>query len=355
VRVLILDTCYESFLRSHYSGHPGLQDAPYERQWRALMNTFFGTADSYSYYLGELGHESHELVVNCAPLQRAWAREHGVRGRRLRGPSLETIALAQADDFGPDVVYVQNLGVFRPETLLRLGAGRLLVGQIASELPAQEQLDPFELITTSFPHYVDRLARRGIAAEYFRIGFDPRVLERVADRERGTDVAFVGALGRAQHGRGNDVLERASRAVPIDFWGTGAEDWPRDSPLRSRYRGEAWGLDMFDVLARSRIALNRHIDVAEDYANNMRLYEATGMGALLLTDSKRNLGDLFERGREVVTYGNEDELVERARYYLQHEDERAAIAGAGRERTLRDHSYRERMRELADLLAGYLH
>ena len=62
---------------------------------------------------------------------------------------------------------------------------------------------------------------------------------------------------------------------------------------------------MYRVLARSKIALNRHIDVAEDHANNMRLYEATGVGTFLITDAKRNLSELFEPGEEVVTYADE--------------------------------------------------
>ena len=77
------------------------------------------------------------------------------------------------------------------------------------------------------------------------------------------------------------------------------------------------------MLAGSKIALNRHIDVAGDYANNMRLYEATGVGSLLLTDAKQNLGELFDVGREVVTYRNADELVDAIEHYLEYEDERA--------------------------------
>ena len=73
---------------------------------------------------------------------------------------------------------------------------------------------------------------------------------------------------------------------------------------------------MYRVLSRSKIALNRHSDVAEDYANNMRLYESTGVGALLITDAKRNLTDLFEPDEEVVTYSSEDELVEKIHHYL---------------------------------------
>jgi spore maturation protein CgeB len=77
------------------------------------------------------------------------------------------------------------------------------------------------------------------------------------------------------------------------------------------------------------------------------------MGALLLTDAKRNLGELFEPGREVVAYRSEDELVELALYYLDHEDERQEISVAGQRRTLAQHTYADRMRELVDLLARY--
>jgi spore maturation protein CgeB len=107
---------------------------------------------------------------------------------------------------------------------------------------------------------------------------------------------------------------------------------------------------MYRVLAAMRIALNRHPDAAEAHANNMRLYEGTGVGALLLTDAKRDLQELFEPGREVLAYTNEHELVELAWYYLEHDDERESIALAGQERTLREHTSERRMAELADIL-----
>lgn len=62
--------------------------------------------------------------------------------------------------------------------------------------------------------------------------------------------------------------------------------------MLERYERELRGLDMYRVLARSRISVNRHIGIAEYYANNIRLYEATIMGALLLTYKKGNLKDL---------------------------------------------------------------
>lgn len=356
MRVLILDTCYPAFLNVHYAERSMLVRAPYSVQWRALMDRFFGTCDSYSHCLQELGHEAHEVVINCEPLQRAWAHEHGIRlKRRPRVLPDRPLVLAQAEEFRPDVVYVQDLNALTPRVLRMLrGRSRLLVGQLANEAPAPEQLAPFQLLLTSFPHYVPRFRERGIASEYLPIAFDPRVLERLVDRPPSEGVVFVGALGRTQHSRGNELLERTARRVPIQFWGYNADAWPADAAIRRRYRGEAWGLDMYKVLARSKIALNRHIDVAEDYANNMRLYEATGVGTLLLTDAKRNLSELFQPGKEVATYASEDDLVTKIDYYLEHEEERARIARAGQERTLSAHTYGHRMREMVEILGRYL-
>jgi spore maturation protein CgeB len=86
----------------------------------------------------------------------------------------------------------------------------------------------------------------------------------------------------------------------------------------------------------------------------MRLYEATGCGALLLTDAKDNLGDLFEVGKEVVAYRSGAEAAELVRHYLANSKERIAIARAGQQRTLATHSYRQRMAELVEILGRHL-
>jgi spore maturation protein CgeB len=350
VRVLIVDTCYDAFLAAHYARRPGLARRPYDEQWRSLMGTYFGTADAYSHFLGELGHRAHEVVVNCLELQSAWAREHG-----LGDTSGENVLLAQLEDFRPDVVYLQNLHVLSDDTMARLRAsGALVAGQIASKPPPPERLRMYDLLLTSFPHFVENFRALGIDAEYFRIGFDPRVLDAIGEVPVEHDVVFVGTLNGIRHRRGNATLARAARALPVRFWGYDLRGWPPWSPLRRRYQGEAWGLDMFRVLASARVVLNRHIGAARQYANNMRLYETTGVGSLLVTDAKENLGELFDVGSEVVAYRDADDLVAQTRRLLADEDARRAIAAAGHARTLRDHTYAVRMRELEAILRGRL-
>lgn len=350
MRVLIVDTCYQAFLSSHYHRHEGLVERTYDEQWHSLMGTFFGTADAYSHYLGELGHTAHEVVVDCEPLQRAWAREHGLPAQTRA----EDVLLLQVEDFAPDVVYLQNLSVLSDEAMRAIRrSGALVAGQIAIEPPDTPRLRMFDLVLTSFPHFVDRFRSAGVASEYFRIGFDPRVVDHLGAVSLDRDVVFVGALNAVRHRSGNQALARAARKVPIEFFGydlRGQSPW---SPVRRRYRGESWGLDMYRVLASSRIVLNRHIGAAREYANNMRLYETTGVGSLLLTDSKVNLAELFEPGAEVATYRDADDLVAQARRYLSDDGARREVAAAGHARTMRDHTYAIRMRELVEILEAH--
>jgi spore maturation protein CgeB len=374
MKVLILDTYYSRFLEATYRQTPGLASRPYAAQLEHLLAQCFGTSDFYSRHLREFGVDAADIVVNCAPLQLRWAQEHGLgpfvhraprRGvlrsliARLRGDGLpsafrsaeaEQIALAQIRAIAPDVLYCQELTFLSPAALAEAKRHvRLLVGQIASPLPEQASLAPFDLILTSFPHFVPRFRALGIASEYFKIGFEPRVLERLGAATRHRAVTFVGGISPA-HGKGTGLLEALARRVPLEVFGYGAETLEAGSELARRHRGEAWALDMYRVLCESRITINRHIDVAEDYANNMRLFEATGCGALLMTDAKRNLDDLFRVGVEVVAYRDVDEAVALVEQYLEDDEARERIARAGQQRTLQEHTYAQRMRELVPIL-----
>jgi spore maturation protein CgeB len=110
---------------------------------------------------------------------------------------------------------------------------------------------------------------------------------------------------------------------------------------------------MYQVLRDSRLTLNHHGNIPP-YANNQRLFEATGVGTLLVTDWKANLHEMFELGKEVIAYRTPEECPEMIRYYMEHNEARELIAFAGQQRTLREHTYYKRMQEFADLLQKYL-
>jgi spore maturation protein CgeB len=111
---------------------------------------------------------------------------------------------------------------------------------------------------------------------------------------------------------------------------------------------------MYDVLLRSKATLNRHISISENFANNMRMFEATGAGSLLITDLKSNLGEYFKIGTEVLAYETFDEAADLVKWSLVNEEKASEIAAAGQKRTLSDHTYEHVTQKLDAILGSYL-
>jgi SAM-dependent methyltransferase len=362
LRIVVVDTYYHNFLRSVYTADPSLAQRSFSEQRRALLDRCFGTSDFYSSNLRVLGHDAEDIIANCEPLQRSWARERGLSWdsavtKSQKKRRLLHVLRAQIQEARPDILFLQSLYWPGSEFLREIRSSvRLVIGQIASGLGPALDLSPYDLILTSFPHFVEQFRQMGGNSEYFRIGFGVGVLERLGDLQRPYPTVFVGTLGgnSGPHARGTRLLEYVASRVPVQFWGQGVQALDRDSPIRPAYQGQAWGIDMYRVLAQASIALNRHADWAEGYANNMRLYEVTGVGTMLLTDHKGNLTNLFEIGKEVVSYHSQYECVELLRHYLEHKAERLSIATAGQRRTLGEHTYQHRMQELLQIVDRYL-
>lgn len=371
MKFFIIDTYYPAFLSNFYRHNPQILPGSYRENLNSLLGCYFGTSDFYSHNLEKLGHIARDVIANDAMLQSKWAEENAVKITRSewldkiksyplirkiigRPKWIVDIVLSQIEQFRPDVVYLQDLTVLNPETLVEIKhLCKLIAGQIASPIPAHKFLKYYDLILTSFPHFVKKFRDRGINSEYFRIGFEPRMLDIIGKTEKKYEVSFIGSFS-LNHRKGIKVLEHIVDKIPLKIWGYGLQFLSPLSPIRRSYMGEAWGREMYQILAQSKIVINRHIDTAENFANNMRLYETTGMGAMLMTDEKDNIGDLFTAGKEIETYKNAADLIEKVKYYLAHDNERKKIALAGQIRTLTDHNYLNRMKELVTIINKYL-
>jgi hypothetical protein len=373
-KFLIIDTYYLDFLNDFYIENE-TKDKTYDEHLALFMSKLFGTADFYSNNLKKIGCEVRDVIFNDIELQQKWAREHGIKTvsflpfkrfnklykilnkfpfQQWRFDEYHKILKAQIKYYKPEILYIQDIGAINDRFLLEIKPlVKLIVGQIASPIPKNRNLRAYDLIFTSFPHFVKKFRDTGINAEYLKIAFEPRILEQIKGYDRKYDCTFIGGVTES-HRAGTTLLEKVAEKVEIDFWGYGAELLSRNSPILRKYHGEAWGREMYKLLAQSKITINRHIDVAENYANNMRLYEATGMGAMLITDYKDNLNELFEIGREVVAYRNIEELIGLIKYYTANDFERESIAKDGQKRTLTRHTYFNRMKEIIDILPNYM-
>jgi hypothetical protein len=153
------------------------------------------------------------------------------------------------------------------------------------------------------------------------------------DLPRIYDVGFVGNVARAHRKTARARrLELISQRFRVN-------DWTRP------YTPEQVG----QVYSQSRIVFNTSI--AGDVT--MRVFEGTACGALVLTDSVANgLDELFEIGKEIVTYQDDADLLRKLASFVEQNDERESIARAGRKRTLAQHTYTHRAQMMLDTVAA---
>jgi spore maturation protein CgeB len=381
VRVLILNTDYEAFIDDLYAENPGLADQSYDQQMAVRNRSLFGAADFYSEGLKANGVAAADVHLNNRAMQLRWAAEHGMNilaerpvesqglratVRRLFGGKSEplvqpaamsnwvrSVMVAQIEHFRPDVILNQVMHFVSAQSLRSLVGNRcLLAGQIAAPWHEPEDDLGYDLIVTSLPNFVRKFERRGVRTLYNQLGFAPSVLASVPEAERDLAVTFVGTLS-AHHADRIRLLEYIATQTSLNIWGMGIDEVSKGSPIRSCYRGQAWGREMFGIFRRSRIVINQHIGIAGDFANNMRLYEATGCGAALVTDRKTNLQELFDVGSEVVDYDDPEECLAQIKRLTGDPDRRCEVGSKGQARTCQDHTYVQRTAELATAFAQF--
>ena len=79
---------------------------------------------------------------------------------------------------------------------------------------------------------------------------------------------------------------------------------------------------------------------------SLRVYDICGCGGFLLTNWQEELPELYEPGVEVEYFTSQEELIDKAGYYLEHDEERRDIAMRGYERTKTEHTYLHRIAQM---------
>lgn len=112
----------------------------------------------------------------------------------------------------------------------------------------------------------------------------------------------------------------------------------------------AYQHDMVRIYNESKVVFNRSL--GGDL--NMRVFEALGCGAFLLTDRCGNgLVELFRPGEDLVVYESAEEAIDLARHYADADPERERIAARGHATVLASHTYDDRAREILKMSLGF--
>jgi len=159
-------------------------------------------------------------------------------------------------------------------------------------------------------------------------------LYRPIECHRGIEVSFVGQ----PHGNRVQVVQSLlSQGIALKVFGYGWKG-ARRLPFH----------EMVRIFSRSRINLNLSNASVDDTHQQIkgRNFEVPGTRSFLLTGPADNLEDYYTDRKEIAVFRSPEEMVDLIRYYNAHDTEREAIANAGHQRTLSEHTWDQRWSEI---------
>lgn len=191
---------------------------------------------------------------------------------------------------------------------------------------------------------------------YIPAGCDPIIhtplsLTPEDKQEWGSPISFVGA---GYHNRQQVFASFAE--MPFKLWGT---EWPGCKPFDRMLQKGGKRLtpeEYIKIFNGTDININLHSSTERDGVDpygdfvNPRTFELAAAGAFQLVDERSLLPELFEVGKEIITFSDPKDLKSKIAYYLERPEERKAIAARARERALREHTYGHRIKEMLSLI-----
>lgn len=176
----------------------------------------------------------------------------------------------------------------------------------------------------------------GCPSIYLPEGSDPEIYRPGSDSKL-YDVCFVGA----NYGiRSRIVKAIEKRGIKVTCYGVG---WPN---------GLIDVKKLPNLFARSRIILGVGTigHCTDFYSLKMRDFDGPMSGSLYITHNNPDLSDLYEIGKEIVTYRQPEECADKVVYYLHHPKEAISIGRAGRIQAEREHTWEKRFEKILTFL-----
>jgi hypothetical protein len=239
--------------------------------------------------------------------------------------------------FAPQLIVCNAGGLsFRPDDARRLRERTCLLGIALSEPdvfePATRHVSPlFDLFLTNAPLCVARHEALGARARVLPIGTNEEFYRPVPPRHDLRCDVLV--LGRAHPDRVEPVRALVE-AFDTHLYGEG---WDEHGLVS---RGTIYGDDVLAALSSAAVTVVFFLTGAGHALVKVGLFDFAAAGALVVTNRFPEVERYLEYGREIVGFESTDDLLRAVRRMLDHPDEAAAIRRAGRERVLRDHTWR---------------
>lgn len=383
MKFLILIEDYNLFYSNYLKDNIFLNKKSYEFKLRYLLDKKYYQSDSLAKSLIDCHHQAEVVIPKCNLIQLSWAKENCLRLyfkwlmqkpiRSFKARVLKKnqdvyssihfeVLLQQVKNSQPDILYFYS-NIFITEVQLEILKKyvRKIVLQWTCPLWDNSMKFPyhkFDLIVTAaiqLKEYFDKLSYNCL---YLQQAFDDSILCHLNTKNyfKG-DVVFIGNFSLGHYYR-FEVLEfLLQNGVDLTIYGKGKDYIPKDSLVFKKLKEPIFGIDMYNEYRLYKMAIHAHTTGKEfdgidwnKYAGAKRLFEITGVGTLLLTSDQENVKDLFEIGEQVITYKSKEDLYFKIKELLSDQHKIEFIANQGMKRTLKEHSFSQRVKILESTL-----
>lgn len=277
-----------------------------------------------------------------------------------------------SDSIKPDILFIYRGTHIWPKTIERIKNRGVFTVSYNNDDPFSERQNPFlwrhfikglklcDLALAYRKHNISEFLNAGAPkCELFRSCFIPEqnkrlVLSSEEVSKWGSDIVFAGHY----ENDGRIKLIEALASGPWNFKLFGPE-WnvpaSKSHVLKNRVPiRPVRGTDYNRALSGAKIAVCILSKLNRD-TYTRRCFEIPAVGTMLMCEYTEDLASLFKEDEEVVFFRSAEELIEKIKYYLAHDDKRRAIAEAGHFRVLKDgHDINSRAKQLIQLINSVL-
>lgn len=198
------------------------------------------------------------------------------------------------------------------ETQLRVSGGNLLPDMLNDDILSQL-------------HAYTSVEHGNASPDELRLHFATSVLSYKVAAE-----ARTGALNALSYRHNVDLFTTSDISRVSRVHCHPAADYHTEAPL---------------LFTQSKINLNFTIPNIEN-GIPLRVFDILSSGGFLLTDYREELCKQFETGKDLVVFENTADLLQKADYYLTHEEERQQIARNGQKKVQHFHQYNQRLTKI---------
>lgn len=153
----------------------------------------------------------------------------------------------------------------------------------------------------------------------------PRTITEEERKNLGGDVGFIGTFEKE---RGKSIKYLVDNGIYVRVWGSG---WNHLKNYSQNLKIEGYGIfdeNFCKAIRAFKINLGFLRKKSRDL-HTTRSTEIPACGGFMLAERTEEHLALFKEGKEAAFFSSNEELLQKCKYYLEHDNERLAIAKAG--------------------------